>query len=321
MSKSGSTRSLALKALTCGLAAWCPAVLLLLLGAFWGLQFSLLKIAAGSELSELTILTGSMILLSLAYLATLAVRRDWFRTNWRHVRFFIISGLFGYVVPLGGVLWIADQLSAGLIVLYTEALIPVFTVVIALALWTEALSARRLLAVTVALAGVGIAMWPELATTTDARLKGLLIVFIIPLAYAVDGIYVSACWPQDLRAIQVVTGEAVAGAVMLLPIWLVLEGGAGLPSGIGPDDWAILAFVPVTYLEVYLYFYLLRTRGAVFVSFGCFVSLFAGFFWGMALLGERHGPMIWIDVATVSVALYLITVKRRESVAVPATPE
>ena len=246
-------------------AHWWQTVLLLLLGASWGLQFTLLKAAAASEFSELAILTGSMVLLAAAYLATLAVRREGFRTSWRHVRFFIVSGLLGYVVPLGGILWVADQLSAGLIVLYTEALIPVFTVAIALMLRTETLSARRLLAVAVALLGVTVAMAPDLAATSGARLQGLAIVLIIPLSYAADGIYVSSRWPQELRPFQVVTGEAVAGAVLLLPILLLTEGFPALPAGMGTSEWAILTFVPVSYLEVYLYFYLLRMRGAVFV--------------------------------------------------------
>ena len=89
----------------------------------------------------------------------------------------------------------------------------------------------------------------------------------------------------------------------------------------GTAEWAILAFVPVSYLEVYLYFYLLRVCGAVFVSFGSFVSLFAGFFWGATLLGEVYGAAVWIAVAFVSLALYLITVRRRESAAAPAISE
>lgn len=297
----------------------------MLLGASWGLQFTLLKIAAGSRLSELAILTGSMILLAAAYLATMAARRSWFRVSWRHVRFFFVSSLFGYVIPLGGVLWVAEQLSAGLIVLYTEALIPVFTIVIALSLRTETLSIRRLVAVGVALTGVAIALWPDLLSSAGARLQGLLIVFVIPLSYAIDGIYVSSRWPRDLRPFQVVTGEAVAGAAMLLPVWLALEGFSGLPAslptGFGPAEWAILVFVPASYLEVYLYFHLLRTRGPVFVSFGSFVSLFAGFFWGMALLGEQHGAPVWIAISLVTLALYLITVRRRGSAVVSAASE
>ena len=232
MSIPGSTRLFVRKALTGGFAAWCPAVLLLMLGATWGLQFALLTIAAGSTLSELAILTGSMGLLGAAYLATLAARREWFRPSWAHIRFFIISGLFGYVIPLGGVLWVADHLSAGLIVLYTEALDPVFTVAIVLVLRTETMTPRRLVAVAVALAGVALAMWPDLASSADARIYGLLIVLIIPLAYAIDGVYVASQWPEDLSALQVVTGEAIAGFALLAPIWLLLEDVGGMPTGL-----------------------------------------------------------------------------------------
>ena len=59
----------------------------------------------------------------------------------------------------------------------------------------------------------------------------------------------------------------------------------------------------------------------MFVSFGSFVSLFAGFFWGMTLLGEQHGAPVWIAIALVTLALYLVTVSRRESAALPATSD
>jgi len=98
---------------------------------------------------------------------------------------------------------------------------------------------------------------------------------------------------------------------MLLPICLWSGEFISFSGRLGPGEWAILAFVPVSFLEVYLYFYLLRTAGAVFVSVGSFVSLFAGIFWGMAFLGERHPPSVWMAVALVSVALYLVTAKDR----------
>lgn len=303
------------------LGRWRHAGLLFVLGATWGLQFTLLKIATESALSELGILSLCMALLAVAYLATLAAKGSWFRPRRAHLRFFAISGFFGFVLPLGGVVLVADRLSAGLIVLYTEALIPVFTIAIALALRSERLTGRRLAAVALALVGVAFAFWPEVAGTAEARIDGLLLVFVIPLAYAIDGIYVAARWPSDLRALQVVAGEAVAGTAMLLPIWLLTGGLGELPASLGSGEWAILAFVPVSYLEVYVYFYLLRHAGAVFVSFGSFVSLFAGFFWGWTLLGETHASSVWVAVGLVALALYLISVKGRPAAAASPAPQ
>ncbi len=300
---------------------WRHTGLLVVLGATWGLQFALLKIATTSALSELGILSLCMALLAAAYLATLTIRGKLYRPNPRQLRFFAISGFFGFVLPLGGIILVADRLAAGLIVLYTEALIPVFTFAIVLALRSERPSRRRLIAIALALVGVAFAFGPEVVGSADARIEGLLLVLVVPLAYSIDAIYVAARWPSDLRALQVVSGEAAAGAAMLMPIWL-LSGGLGeLPSALGTGEWAILAFVPVSYLEVYLYFYLLRHAGAVFVSFGSFFALFAGFFWGWALLDETHPSTVWIAVALVALALYLIATRGRPAESAAPVPQ
>lgn len=76
--------------------------------------------------------------------------------------------------------------------------------------------------------------------------------------------------------------------------------------------------MPVSFIEAYLYFYLLRTAGDVFVSVGSFVYLFAGIFWGMAFLGEEHPTTVWMAVALVSLALYLVTTKDRAHDPAPA---
>lgn len=308
--QAGGTASLGVGALKAS-GKWWHTFLLFVLGASWGLQFTLLKISTGGHLGELGILTACMVLLAAAYMVSVAIKKDWFRPTRQHSQFFVISGLFGYVIPLGGIILVADYLSAGLIVLYSEAMIPVFTIAIALVLRTERVTNRRLTAVAVALSGVAVALWPELVSSSSARLEGLLMVFIIPLAYAFDGVYVAARWPEDLSPLQVVTGEAMAAAAMLLPFWFILEGFTGLPESIGPGGWAILAFVPVSYVEVYVYFYLLRTVGAVFVSSGSFVSLFAGSLWGMTLLGEQPPPSVWIAVGLVVLALFMNSVKGR----------
>ena len=107
------------------------AILLFILGAAWGLQFTLLKRAADSELDELSILTLAMFLLAFAYLIGLACSRAWFRPSLRHIWFFSVSALFGFIVPLSGVMLVAEELSAGLIVFF-ESLTPLLTILLVL---------------------------------------------------------------------------------------------------------------------------------------------------------------------------------------------
>lgn len=302
-----------------GRPRWRHSLLLFILGASWGLQFTLLKIAADADLGELSILTIAMFLLACAYLAVMACKGIWFRPSRRHLWFFLISSFFGFVVPLGGVVLVAEELSAGLIVFF-ESLTPVLTVALVLLVGTERLNAPRLASIALGMLGVLLVLWPDLASPGSARMESLLLALVIPLAYAIDGVYVAARWPSDLGAFQVVTGEAIAATAMLLPffLWHSLfsspEAIAALtapwldqPWGLG--QWAVLAFVPVSFLEVYLYFYLLKNAGAVFVSIGSFIALFGGIFWGMLLLGERHSTTVWIAVLLVSCALYLANFK------------
>ena len=55
-----------------------------------------------------------------------------------------------------------------------------------------------------------------------------------------------------------------------------------------------------------MYFWLIRTTGGVLVSFGTFVSLFAGIGWGMAIFSESHGPAVWVAVLVLVGALALV---------------
>lgn len=297
------------------------SLLLFVLGSAWGLQFTLLKITADSDLDELSVLTLAMLLLAVAYLAVMACGRAWFRPTLRHIWFFSISALFGFVVPLCAVMLVAEQLSAGLIVFF-ESLTPVLTIVLVLLVGTERLNAARLIAVASGLLAVLLVLWPDLARPGSARLESLLLALIIPFAFAVDAVYVAARWPSDLRAFQVVTGEAVMAAIIFLPfcLWQALQSPDYLTSLTEPwlarpwnwGHWSVLIFSAVCFLEGYLYFYLLKNAGAVFVSVASFLSLFAGIFWGMFLLGERHPTSVWLAVLLVSLALYLANFRAAE---------
>jgi drug/metabolite transporter (DMT)-like permease len=280
-------------------------LLLLVLGASWGLQFTLLKICVDARLGELGILAGSMVLLAALYALLLTCRRDWFRPTWRHVRFFLVSATLGFVLPLGCIILAARDLPAGLIVLH-ESLTPVFIVLLALAVRSEAVSRRRLVAVAVGMSGVLLVLWPEVIGLGGSPAQGLLFALLIPIAYGADAIYVAARWPDDLSCVQVVAGEMIAAAVLSLPLFLMSGEPLSFATGSAVGRSALLIFVLVSFIEIYLYFHLLRSAGALFISIGSFIALFAGILWGIVLNGESHPTSVWLAVALVVVALYLV---------------
>ncbi len=297
------------------LGNWWSCLLLLVLGIGWGLQFTLLKISVEARLDEFAILAGSMVALAAIYALLLTGRRDWFRPTWQRLRFFAVSAMLGFVVPLGCVILAARHLSAGLIVVH-ESLTPIVIVALALALRSETVSLRRLAAIALGMAGALLVLCPELAGLGGARAHGLLLALLVPIAYGADAVYVAARWPAGLSSMQVTAGELIAAALLSLPLLLTLGDTRLVASAPTTGHAAVLTFVLVTFVETYLYFHLLRNAGAVFISLASFIALFAGIFWGIALNGESHPASVWLAVALVVVALYLV---RARTPAAPAT--
>ena len=280
--------------------------LLLVLGAAWGLQFVLLKIATDSGVGEVNILLISMTLLAAGFLAALAAAKAWFRPTWRHIRFFTASGFLGFVLPLGFIVLAARDISAGLIVLF-ESLTPVFTIAIALICRTETLTLRRVVAITFGLLGVFCILAPAAMSPSSLGLLGIGFALTLPLIYGFESVYVAARWPNDLGTLQTVTGEAVAGLVLLLPCLFWMDGvelSSWSPWSMTTGHWAIVVFVLISFLEAYLFFSLISKSGAVFVSLASPISMFAGIFLGMVLIGESHPMSVWLAVGLATFALY-----------------
>ena len=283
---------------------------LVIMGACWGLQFALLKLAAAAGYSELAVLVLAMGLLSLVFGAMLVARREPEELTRARLVFLVITSTLGYLAPLWAALYAASHLPAGILTLMAS-LTPVATVAIALGLRTEVVSARRILAVGLGAVAVTFVLWPELELPGFGKLHWLLVALIMPLCYGVESIYIAKFWPAGLTPMQAVTGETVMAFVLVVPIFLLAGGPLPSPDW-GTAELAIGLFVAAGVVESLLYFYLIKRTGGVFVTFGGFVSLFAGIGWGMLLFGESHGAMVWLAVGLLCVSVLLACWERVE---------
>ncbi len=287
------------------------SALLLIMGGCWGLQFAMLKLAAGGGYSDLAVLVLAMALLSVVFLAMLVVRRQLFRLTRERLAFLVVTSVLGYVAPLWAALYAASHLPAGILTLMAS-LTPVATVAIALALRTEVVSAQRVFAVVLGAIAVCLVLWPELELPGFGALHWLLIALIMPLCYGVESIYIARFWPAGLTPLQAVTGESVMAAVLVLPLFAFTGGTMPWPSDWGAAELAIGLFVAAGVLESLIYFLLIQRTGGVFVTFGGFVSLFAGIGWGIVLFSESHGPQVWAAVGILCLSLLLACWQRSD---------
>lgn len=283
---------------------------LLVMGSMWGLQFSMLKFAALSGAGEINLLMITLVLLSVVFGGYVLLKGEKLVFSGSWVVFLFVIALFGYVLPLGATLFVAPHISVGVLSL-VACLAPVITILIALLFRTEPVSLPRKLAVLLGLCSILLILLPELQLPAQGAAGWIILALVIPIAYGIEPVYVHAHWPENMSSAQLIAGEAIAGALMIFPIFLFQNQPLQLNLIGSAAIWPLLVFTAAGIVETLLYFHLIKTTGGVFVSFGTFVSLTAGVGWGMLLFSEQHGIYVWLAVLFLVPALYLACKQKR----------
>ena len=275
--------------------------LLFVLSSLWALHFSLVKLVEADD-SPLTILVALLAVLCALFFILLLFQNKLFKFTLKKSLFFSVAGMFAYIIPLSVEFIVAPKIEAGILTLIVSA-VPVFTLIV---IWIF-----RLLNVTV-----------KLVIGTLSGLAGLLILFygnndntsvsiwavyalIIPLSYAFDAIFMEKFWPRNLDSTQVAFGETTASLifVILLSIFYGNKYYDHFQWFTISSFW-ILAFV--TFIEVWLFFYILNKVGAVFVNLSSYLVMPAGFLWGFLIFGETFTSIKFISTLLICISIFMI---------------
>lgn len=290
-----------------GAARWSTLGLLLVMGAAWGLEFSLIKLATQAGYPPVGVLLVSLALIAAAFWLLLALRRSWFAPTRKVLVFLFVVAMLGYVLPLLAALWAAPRVPAGVMSLIAS-FTPVVAVAAALATRSEPVSPRRILAIVLGLASAVVVLLPhaslsEMEMPEGGSLVWLLVVFVVPLTYGIESIYVSVAWPEGLDPLQIAAGQSVVALLAVLAIQLLF----GAPIPFDPawpaGQLAVPAVAACVLVEVLLYFVIIGRSGGVLVNFSMYVSLCAGLLWGAVIFGERLDAGLWIALALLAAGL------------------
>lgn len=284
---------------------WWPVFLIFVLGAIWGLHFSVIKVASESGLAYEAIAATTTLGIAIVLFGIGIARNSLPALNVRAIRFYAICAVLGYVIPFFTELYIARYLAAGVLTLVVSTT-PLFTVVIALLSRSEHVSPRRALGIILGAASAGVILLPANALSDPEMSPWVVTAFVVPITYATYHNYVSRAWPAGSSTWQVACGEALAALVMLLPIYLWSGDFLSFRGPWSGGEWAILLMTCFGVIEVYLYFEIVRLAGAVFVSQASYVTIISGIFWGMVIFSERPDVWVWLSVGVLCAALYFV---------------
>ena len=256
--------------------------LLILLPVIWALHFAFIK-KIGADTNALAALTALLAALCALYFGVLTLKRQLFIFTRSRLIFFLVAGVLAYVVPLGVEMLAAPKIDAAVLTMIVS-LTPVFTVAVAMGLRLIRPAMRLILSVVVGTTGI-LLLLLESNTSVESPTIWIIIACLVPMAYAVDALYVEHFWPLGLTALQVAFGESFVSLLILLTLTLLTGvSGAAIAGWFLQTDFLILCVV--TAIEVVLFFYLVSTVGAVMVNVASFLVLPAGFFWGWLIFDE-----------------------------------
>ena len=284
--------------------------MLVLLGACWGLYYPIFKFAVRSGLpySGLIVAITGGVAAALLAITLLRRRLPIFRRSTG--RFYLVCALLGYLVPYSFAIFATGRVDAAVLTLI-GATSPILTLCLAALTRTERLTGRRILSIALGAASVLILVLPQARFAGSTVLAGMLAGFCVPMSYSSYHVFVSRNWPPGFDSFQVAAGEALVAALLMLPVLFVSDGTSVFTGGWTEGHWAILAMVGFTALTCYLYFEIIRRAGPVFVSQANFVTVVAGVFWGMSLLGERPSPWLWVSLLLLIASLAVLAGTRR----------
>jgi drug/metabolite transporter (DMT)-like permease len=279
-------------------AVWAMIVAL---GAVWGGSFFFFAIAL-RDFPPLTIALGRVAVGALCLAATYVVLGRVLPVGWRLWREFLALGALNNAIPFVATTMAQQTISSGLASIL-NATTPIFSVVVAGAIGHERLSARRLGAIGLGLAGVAVLMGPA-AWREIGDAWGQLLVLAAAISYSLAGVYSRRF--NDRPPLDVAFGQVVGATMLLLPLAVVFDRFSTLEPG-WPALAAILGIGTLCTAAAYpLFFVILRRAGATNAMLVTLVNPVTAVILGVAFLDEimtwrMLGGMALIGLALVTI--------------------
>ena len=276
-------------------------LLLFLLSSLWALHFSLVKIVEADD-SPFSILVPLLVVLCFLFFNFLLFKKKLFKITIKKSLFFSVAGIFAYIVPLSVEFIVAPKIEAGILTLIIS-IVPAFTLLIVWLFRLLNVTTKLLIGTLSGLLGLSILLFGN--NYNESVNIWSIYALIIPLSYAFDAIFMEKFWPKNLDTTQVAFGECVASLIFVILLstfmgnqlydyskWLAL-----------PSFW-VLAIV--TFIEVWLFFYLLSSVGAIFVNLSSYLVMPAGFIWGYVFFGESFTLIKFISTLFICISILML---------------
>jgi drug/metabolite transporter (DMT)-like permease len=203
--------------------------------------------------------------------------------------------------------WGQTQIASGLASIL-NATTPIWGVIVAhLFTSDEKMTPRKISGVLVGFAGVAVMLGPDLLTSLGGDSVAQIACLAASLSYALAGVWARRFKGQKISPLAVSTGQLTAGALVMLPLALLIDRPwlQPIPSG-GALGAIIVLAVVCSALGYVLYFRLIDSAGATNALLVTLLVPPVAIFLGWLLLNEAMAPRDFAGLGLIALGLAAI---------------
>lgn len=287
-----------------------PLAALIAIGIGWGGATAALKLTVSTGHHPIGLIFWHFAIFSALLVVIARLRGRRLPLSRPALRFYVLVACLGAMFPAMAELPAAVHLPAGVLAIVIS-MVPMFSLMLALAVGEERPDLRRILGVGLGAAAIIMLLGPQTSLPDPAAWPYVLLVIVAPLCYAAEGIFVARRMPEEVGPITTLLGASLTGLAATTPMVLLIPGAwVPMPGPMGAAEIAIVANGCLSCLCYWGYVTLVRGYGPVFASMVAYVVTVSGVLWGVALLGESHSGWIWGALGTMVVGMALVQPRR-----------
>ncbi len=288
---------------------WSWSVLILM-GALFGLSFSLARIATTGGAHPLGVAFWQFLIGGLLLGGVLASRGIALRMSGGLPVLYVITGLVGLLLPSTAFFYSAAHVPAGILSL-TIAVVPITTFAFSAFAGIERMEFRRGIGVAFGLLAMLILVIPQGSLPEPGQLPWVLLSLASTLCYTALNLILATRAPANANQMMLTTGMFSAAVLFMVPLLVATGSFVSIGWPPTPIEWSLIGLGFLSGTAWTLYFMLVERAGPVFTSFtGNVVTLF-GILWGILIFAERNSLWVWLSFATVMIALALVAPRSR----------
>ncbi|MEL6914221.1 MAG: DMT family transporter [Pseudomonadota bacterium] len=285
-------------------------VILVALGAGWGITQPLAKIAVSTGYGHFGLIFWQMAITATVLGVVTLLRGKGLPLTRGTLRVYLMIALIGTVIPNSASYQAVVHLPSGLMSVLLS-LVPMLAFPVALLLGLERFQLTRLAGLSLGLVGVLLIVLPEASLPAPGLVGWVFVACLAPLCYAFEGNLVARWGLAGLDAVQALFGASVVGVLIAVPLAV---GSGQFIDPVGPygaADAAVLASGLVHACVYATYVWLVGRAGPTFAVQVSYLVTGFGVFWALLLLGESYSPFVWAALVLMLIGMALVQPRPR----------